>query len=135
MSIQILLIVAILSCSQVQSFIQVPRVYRKMDEILQRYAADPNSNPVTHSLLNVLIYDKRARAFTTDRAIQSSLADIRKWNRKDAETMRQFFEQPRGVPPLSHTMKDQVTEILDRFFGQPNVDDFDTLKNIIDKDA
>lgn len=134
MWIQLVCFAALLGSSQVHSFIQVPKVYRKMDVLLQRYAADPNSNPIVHSLLNVLVYDKRARAFISERAIQTSLNEIGKWNRKDEQTLRKFLDKTRVSPPqLSSQVKDQLTEVLDKFFAQPNLDDYDTFKNIIDK--
>lgn len=134
MQIQLLCLTAILFTSQVHSFIQVPKLYRKMDVLLQRYAADPKSNPIVHSLLNVLIYDKRARAFISERAIQTSLEEIGKWNRKDEETLRKFLDRTRvAPPPLSSKVKDQVAEVLDKFFGEPNLDDFESLKNILEK--
>ena len=134
MWIPLVCLTAMLLFSKEHSFIQVPKIYRKMDVLLQRYAADPKSNPLVHSLLNVLIYDKRARAFISERAIETSVEEISKWNRKDGEALRKFLDRGRVIPPpLSSDVKDQVADVLDQFFGQPNLDDFESLKNILQK--
>jgi hypothetical protein len=120
---------------QVQCYVTVPSIYRKAEMALHHYSSHIGHNPVIFSLLNVLVYDKRARAFITDGAIEKSLEDVKKINKNDEQILRRIIYRRKNlekVNKLSVESKENIESALDTFFAYPNIDDhgtFDLLSN------
>jgi predicted DNA-binding protein len=115
---------------QVQCYVTVPSIYQKVELALQDYSSRRDHNPVIFSLFNVLIYDKRAKAFITNEAIEKSLEDVKKFNENDEEILREFIygkkQLFKGNKP-SIELKEDIQSALDLFFSRPNLNDYDTF--------
>ena len=113
-------------------------VYRKAQLALKHYIADPSADPVTHSLLNVLIHDKNARAFTTDQAIEQAINSVKQINEKSNNSyLEKYLRQAvyglkcnqngadcvssveinNARPTPSTHLKQQIVAALDSFFS------------------
>jgi hypothetical protein len=66
----------------VTDLVPVVPIYRKGELALKYYISYPSHNPVIHSLLNVLIHDKQARAFIFDQSIKMALEKIKEFDQK-----------------------------------------------------
>ncbi|UJR21686.1 hypothetical protein I4U23_024763 [Adineta vaga] len=120
----------ITSYLQVQCYIPVSSVHKKVDIALRRYSSNIDSNPIVHSLLNVLVHDKRAKAFVTNEAIEKSLEDVKKFNKKDESVLRRLIYETRILSPtqkLSTVLEENIESALDTFFAYPNLDDNQTF--------
>ena len=101
----------------------VPPIYRKAEGALSRYLSKPASSPVVHSLLNIIIHDKRAKAFTSDRAVNMALQHVGELNGNDEQVLRQLIFgansktliQPKPFKPTAD-VKEKIIAALDNFF-------------------
>jgi len=121
---------------QVQCYVTVPSIYRKVEVALQDYSSREDHNPVIFSLLNVLIYDKRAKAFITNEAIEKSLEDIKKFNEHDEQILREIIYGKQillkeNEPSIE--LKEDIQSALDTFFSHPNLDDYNTFDLLSNK--
>ena len=129
--IRLLYCLTILGWFQIHCYVSVPVIYRKVDDALRRYASTADFNPLVHSLLNVLVYDKRAEAFISGQAIELCLKEIGKCNQEDELLLRQMIDGRTSTlkkNPPSPELKEQITSTLDRFFMHSNLDDYEALK-------
>jgi len=117
---------------QVQCYVTVPSIYQKGEVALKHYSSRTDHNPVIFSLLNVLIYDKRAKAFITNEAIEKSLEDVKKFDENDEEILREIIYGKKGNKP-STELKEDIQSALDTFFSHPNLDDYDTFDLLSNK--
>ncbi len=125
-----LCLLTIMGYLQVQCYVPVPLLYRKVEAAIRRYSSNMSHNPVIHSLLNALVYDKQAKAFITDEAIETSLKDVKKINEKDEPILREFIYGTKTSlqsTTLTADLKEDVESALDTFFSHPNVDDNQTF--------
>lgn len=121
---------------QVHCYVPVPTIYRKVELALRHYSTNTDHNPVIHSLLNVLVHDKRAKAFVTDQAIEKSLEDVKKFNRKDEHVLRRLLYGTRVLPlnqKLPTVLEESIESALNTFFTYPQVDDHQTFEIIARK--
>jgi hypothetical protein len=120
----------------------VPTIYRKAELALNRYMSHPFHDPVIHSLLNILIHDKHARAFISDQAIDIALATIKQFDQQTNAHSESLFheiiygkrcQQNQSNCKLSNEwepfkptpdLKAKITSALDKFFASSTVDDF-----------
>ncbi|CAF1147001.1 unnamed protein product [Adineta ricciae] len=111
---------------QVHCYVPVPRIYRKVELALRHYSANTDHDPVVHSLLNVLVHDKRAKAFVTDQAIEKSLEDVKKFSSKDEHVLRRLLYGTRILPSnqkLPTVLEESIESALNTFFTYPQADD------------
>ena len=107
----------------------VPPIYRKAESALNRYLSKPASNPVVHSFLNIIIHDKRAKAFASDRAVNMALQHVGELNDAtsnghDEQVLRQLIygtssktlTQPQPFKPTAD-LKEKITAALDNLFA------------------
>lgn len=121
----------------VQCYVPIPSIYRKVETALHDYSSHQDHNPIIYSLLNVLIYDKRAKAFITPEAIEKSLEDVKKFNENDAKILRKLIYGANDTPLKSNNkpaaeLKEDIELALDTFFSKSGLDDqgtFDLLSN------
>jgi len=121
---------------QAQCYVTVPSIYKKVEVALQDYSSREDHNPVIFSLLNVLIYDKRAKAFITNEAIEKSLEDIKKFNEHDEQILREIIYGKQillkeNEPSIE--LKEDIQSALDTFFSHPNLDDYNTFDLLSNK--
>lgn len=122
-----LLLLTIISWFSIQCYVTVPSIYRKAEIALHHYSSQKDHNPVILSLLNVLTYDKRAKAFITNEAIEKSLTDVKKFNEDDANILRKIIYRKKKFVKPSIELKEDVQSALDTFFSHPNMDDHQTF--------
>ena len=130
MFFRILCLFTVIGLFQVQCYVTVPPVYRDAERALQRYSSDAQHDPVIFSLLNVLVHDKRAKAFTTDQAIERALTDVKRFNADDEDVLRTIiFQKKSSLKPnqVSKELKQDIQTALETFFSHPNVDDYQTF--------
>lgn len=126
MFIGVIGLLTIIGWYEVQCYVPVPSIYREANQAIRDYAFQTEANPVVYSLLNVLIHDKRAKAFINNEAVEQVLNEVKKFNPKDEEILRSviFGEQSPGESiELSDELKQRVQSALDAFF----TDDYQTL--------
>ena len=115
---------------EIQCYVPVPSIYREADQALRHYSFQPDHNPLIYSLLTILVYDKRAKAFINEQIIEQALNDVQKFNRQDDEILRTVIygeQSSMKSPELSDELKQGVQLALDVFFSDANVDDYDTF--------
>ena len=129
---RLLYFVTILGWFQTHGYVSVPIIYRKADDALRRYASTADFNPLVHSLVNVLVYDKRAEAFITTQVVEECLKEIGKWNEDDELLLRQIIYGSTNTFHLntpSSKLREHLMSALDRFLTHENMDDYDTLQS------
>lgn len=129
---RLLYFVTILGWFQTHGYVPVPIIYRKADDALRRYASKADFNPLVHSLVNVLVYDKRAEAFITAEVVEQCLKAIGKWNENDELLLRQIIYGRTNTfhsNTPSSKLREYIVSALDRFLTHEKMDDYDTLKS------
>ena len=130
MFFRILCLCTVIGLFQVQCYVTVPPIYRDAGRALQHYSSEVEHDPVIFSLLNILVHDKRAKAFTTDQAIERALTDVKKHNADDEDVLRTIIYQKKSAlkpNQVSKELKQDIQAALDTFFSHPNVDDYQTF--------
>jgi hypothetical protein len=125
----------------VNCVVPVPPLYRKAELALNRYISAPSYNPVIHSLLNVLIHVKQAKAFISDEAIESALEEVKDFDQNTKINNEQLFRQViygrnckkgdnncdpsnrRKINPPTPDLKQRIVAELDKFFATINTDE------------
>lgn len=131
MFLHVLGLVTIFGCLQVQSYVPVPASYKKIYAALDRYSSNPTHNPIIYSLLTVLVYDKRSKAFITDDALELALEDVKRINVNDERILRKFFSSSKSQwknEKVPAELSENIETALDIFFSKANTDDNDTLE-------
>lgn len=126
MFFRILGLLTMIGWFEIQCYVAVPSIYREADQALRHYSFETNHNPWIYSLMNILVYDKRAKAFVSHQIIEQALKDVKKFNRQDAEILRRIiYGEP--VLDVSDELKENVQTALDTFFSDVNIDDHQTF--------
>jgi len=136
MFFRILCLITVFGWFQVQCYVTVPSIYREAHRALHHYSSEAEHNPVIFSLLNVLVHDKRAKAFITDQAIERALSDVKKFNADDEDVLRGIIYRKKSLLKSNHVskeLKQDIQSALDTFFSNANVDDYQTF-NLLSKD-
>jgi len=142
MFLRILLFSLIFGWFSVNCLVPVPSSYRKAELALKRYMSNPSHNPIIYSLLNVLIHDKQARAFISDKAIEMALEQIKEFDKKTKTNNEKFLRrviyginckhnendcspsnQQKTTRPTPK-LKQRIILALDKFFANGNIDDW-----------
>lgn len=112
--------------------------YRKAEIALNRYNSYSSYNPIVHSLLNVLIHVKKAKAFISDKAIEMALEQVKEFDEKTGENneplLRQLIYGTNCNPndknclssnrkPPTPDVKQRITIALDKFFANNKAND------------
>jgi hypothetical protein len=123
----------------ITGYVSIPRALRKVDTALQRYYQHPSHNPLVHSLLNILVHDRKSRAFITEDAIRMALEEIRTFDQtyrtqlepalRDAVFGKPCQSQSnRCATPLQANtfrptpeLKEKIADALDDFFADPSI--------------
>jgi hypothetical protein len=137
MFFRIFFLLTITSWFQINCYVPVPLIYRNVELALRRYSSSIDYNPVIYSLLNVLIYDKRAKAFIINEAIEQSLEAVKKFDENDEAIMRQVIlstQTPTKSDELSDDVKEEIHSALDTFFANQDIDDDQTFDVLSDKE-
>lgn len=119
-------LLTIIGWFEVQCYVAVPSIYREANQAIRDYSVQTDSNPIIYSLLNILVHDKRAKAFVNNQAIEQALDEVKKFNREDEQILRSiiFGEQLTSESAeLSDELKQRVQTALDAFFS----DDYQAL--------
>jgi hypothetical protein len=82
MFLRTILLLTISSWLSVHCLVPLPASYRKAELALNRYISHSSYDPITHSLLNVLIHVKQAKAFISDQAIEMALENIKEFDQE-----------------------------------------------------
>ncbi|CAF1191365.1 unnamed protein product [Adineta steineri] len=130
MFFRVLCLLTITTYLQVQCYVPVPKLYKKAEVALRRYSSNTNHDVIIFSLLNVLVYDKRASAFIKTEAIDKALEDVKKYNVRDATTLRRFIYGKENLlkdNQLTADLKEDVLSALNVFSSHPNTDDYQTF--------
>ena len=140
MFLRIICVLLITGWFPVSSVVPVPSIYRKAELALNHYMSSPSYNPIIHSLLNVLIHVKRARAFISDEAIDMALNDFKVVDQNtkgnNVQSLRQIIygknckknsknctvSNHRKINPPSQDLKQRIVLELDKFFEDLNTD-------------
>jgi len=120
----------------VHCYIPVPIIYQKAESALTRYSSQIEHSPVIFSLLNVIIHDKLTRPFIVNQAIETCLADVKKFNSDDEEILRDFiynYQQPILTSTPTNKLKNEIQSALDLFFSEEDLDDHGTLNILSSK--
>jgi hypothetical protein len=136
MFFRIFCLLTITAWLQVEGYVPVPFIYQKVEIALHHYSSHPEHNPVIFSLLNVLVYDKYAKAFITPEAIETSLKDVKKFRQNDEKILRRIIygkTKPVKSNRLSSALKENIQSALDTFFLYPNVNDHETFQLLSNK--
>ena len=131
MFFRVLCLLTVVSWFEVQCYVTVPAIYQNADRALQHYSSKIEHDPVIYSLLNVLVHDKRAKAFITDQAIERALTDVKKHNADDEDVLRGLIYQPKSLSKSNHLskeLKQDIQSALETFFAHSNVDDDQTFE-------
>ncbi len=141
MFLRIIFFTLIFCWFSVHGLVPVPPIYRKAELALKRYVSNPLHNPVTHSLLNVLIHDKQARAFISDQAIEMALGQVKEFDQKmklnNENILRQVVygiackrtgnncatSNRQKINRPTADLKHHIVLALDKFFGNSNAED------------
>ena len=131
MLFRVLCLLTIISYFHVQCYLAVPSIYRKAELALRRYSSNKNHNPVVYSLLNILIHDKRAKAFTSASAIEKSLVDVKQFNENDEPILRELIQQTKNSKQpakLTAPLKADLESVLDTFFTNQTTDSYESFE-------
>ncbi|CAF0955415.1 unnamed protein product [Rotaria sordida] len=112
---------------------------------LKLYRSHPLYNPVTYSLLNILIHNKQAKAFVSDEAIEMALDDIKEFDQKAASNNEPLLRQliygtycksnekncvrsnRKKVNHVSSDLAQQISLALDEYSTDDNPDRYQTI--------
>jgi len=135
------LLLLIFGWFSVDCLVPVPPVYRRAEFALKRFMSNPSYNPITYSLLNVLIHDKQARAFISDQAITMALEQVKEFDQQTKTNNEKLLRQAiyginckrnrsnclpfnrQKINRTSQDFKQRIVLELDKFFSIPNIDD------------
>lgn len=131
---RIFCLVLILSWVLVNTFAADPSGPRKAALALKPYRSYPQHNPIVYSLLNVLIHNKQARAFISDKSIDMALDFIKEFDQKSKTNSEPILRQliyptscktnpmsclntnKQKVNYLPPALKERIIEELDKHF-------------------
>jgi hypothetical protein len=105
--------------------------------------SNPSHNPITYSLFNVLIHDKQARPFISDRAITMALEQVKEFDQQRKKNNEKLLRQAiyginckrngnnclyfnrQKIHRTPQDLKQRIVLELDKFFSISNIDDDD----------
>ncbi|CAF1955689.1 unnamed protein product [Rotaria magnacalcarata] len=93
MFLRIFCLLFIPSCLLVNAVFSAPPIYQKAAMGLNFYRSYASHNPLVYSLLNILIHNKQAKAFISDRAIEMALDDIQELDQKTGKNNEKLFRE------------------------------------------
>ncbi|UJR27601.1 hypothetical protein I4U23_008882 [Adineta vaga] len=145
MFLRLIILLTIFGWFSIVDSVPVPSTYRKAELALNDYTAPSSLNPMVHSLLNVLIHVRQARAFISDDAIEMVLENVRTFdheiNGNNEQLLRQIIyhkncksddkdclsSNQNSVHTPSSDVKQRIILELDKFFETNKMDDYSDL--------
>jgi hypothetical protein len=145
MFLRTILLLTIFSWLSVDCLVPVPPSYRKAELALNSYISYSSYNPITHSLLNVLIHVKQAKAFISDQAIEMALEHVKKFDQETEENNEPILRQiiygtncksdDKNCLPSNRNrlgsptpdLKQRIAVALDKFFANNKGNDYWSL--------